>query len=95
MHRNVETLIGRLATDPRLRRRFAERPAALLGELCEQGLELTQVEIEALAATDPEAIRRFAGSLDPRLRRAPLPAETGLAGGATTSDTTYPEEMDR
>lgn len=70
MHRNVETLIGRLATDPKLRRRFAERPTALLEELSEQGLELTNVEIEALAATDPEALHSFAGSLDRRLLKA-------------------------
>ena len=70
MHKNVETLIGRLVTDPKLRRRFAASPAALLTEICEQGLELTGVEIEALAATDPEALHSFAGALDRRLRKA-------------------------
>lgn len=95
MHRNVETLIGRLATDPMLCRRFAEGPAALLGELCEQGLELTPVEIAALAATDPQAIRRFAEALDPRLRKAPLPAEADPEAGAGPPETTDPEEMDR
>jgi len=67
MHRNVETLIGRLATDPKLRRRFADRPATALEE---QGLELTSVELEALAATDSEALHSFAGALDRRLRKA-------------------------
>jgi hypothetical protein len=70
MHKNVETLIGRLATDPKLRRRFADKPAAVLEELCEQGFELTTVEIEALAATDPEALHSFAGAIDRRLRKA-------------------------
>jgi len=70
MHRNVETLIGRLATDPKLRRRFAEKPIAVLEELCTQGIELTDVEIEALAATDPQALRCFSDSLDRRLRKA-------------------------
>jgi hypothetical protein len=70
MHRNVETLIGRLATDPKLRRRFAETPTVVLEELSAQGLELTSVELEALAATDPTALQSFAGSLDRRIRKA-------------------------
>lgn len=69
-HRNVETLIGRLATDPTLRRRFTQDPAAVLGELRDQGVELTPVEIEALASTDPAAIRAFAEALDRRIRKA-------------------------
>ena len=72
MHRNVETLIGRLATDPELRRRFAEDPTAFLGELRDQGFELTDVEREALASTDPDAIRAFAEALDRRIRKAAL-----------------------
>jgi hypothetical protein len=76
MHKNVEQLLGRLATDPKLRRRFAANPGALLRELAESGLELTDVELEALASTDPEAIRSFAAALDARLRKAPLPDET-------------------
>lgn len=67
MHRNVEILIGRLATDPDLRRRFARRPvAALEGE----GLELSELERTALAATDPDAFRVLAAALDRRLRKA-------------------------
>src|SRR5262245_35037453 len=59
-HRNVETLIGRLATDPALRRRFAHDARAVLKELREQGYELTPVEREALASTDADAIASFA-----------------------------------
>jgi len=73
MHENVERLLGRLATDPKLRRRFAAHPIALLRELAEAGLELTPVELAALAATDPEALHAFAAALDPRLLRALLP----------------------
>jgi len=69
-HRNVETVIGRLATDPGLRRRFAEDPALVLRELKAQGIELTSVELDALAATDSRAIRSFAEALDRRIRRA-------------------------
>jgi hypothetical protein len=74
-HRNVETLIGRLATDPMLRRRFTQDPAAVLGELRDQGVELTPVEIEALASTDPGAIRAFAEALDRRIRKAAFEKE--------------------
>ena len=69
-HRNVETLIGRLATDPALRRRFALDPTTVLQELRAQGFELTLVELEALASTDVDAIRSFAEALDRRIRRA-------------------------
>ncbi len=69
-HRNVEALLGRLATDPSLRRRFVEDPARLLTELMEEGYELTSVEIEALASTNADAIHSFADSLDRRIRRA-------------------------
>jgi len=69
-HRNVETLIGRLVTDPGMRRRFARDPIAALSEFREQGYELTLLEVEALAATDADAIRSFADALDRRIRRA-------------------------
>ena len=74
-HRNVETLIGRLATDPNLRRRFLEDPEQVLNEFKEQGYELTNVELEALASIDGKAIRSFAGALDRRIRRAEVRLE--------------------
>jgi len=77
-HRNVETLIGRLVTDPQLRRRFTSDPEAVLRELGEQGLELNAVEREALASTDPRAIRSLAHSLDRRLRKASLETTTAV-----------------
>ena len=69
-HRNVETLLGRLVTDPMLRRRFVKDPAAVLTELRDQGFELTSIELEALASTDPDALRSFAKALDRRIRKA-------------------------
>lgn len=69
-HRNVETLIGRLATDPVFRRRFVADPVALLDELRARGYELTLVELEALASTKADAIETFADALDRRIRRA-------------------------
>lgn len=75
MHKNVEILIGRLATDPKLRRRFAAHPPTLLAELSEQGFELTPVECVALAGTDPRALNALAESLDRRLCKSPPAAE--------------------
>jgi hypothetical protein len=72
-HRNVETLIGRLATDPAFRRRFADDATGVLDELREQGYELTPVEREALASLDARAITSFAEALDRRIRRADVP----------------------
>jgi hypothetical protein len=72
-HRNVEALIGRLATDAALRRRFAENPSAILHELEEEGFELTAVELDALVTTDAEALRAFADSIDRRIRKAHTP----------------------
>ena len=69
-HRTVETLLGRLATDPALRRRFAADREALLEEFRSLGYELTPIELEALASTEPNAFDRFAQSLDERLRKA-------------------------
>jgi len=62
-------IIGRLATDEGLRRRFLEDPAGVLDELCGQGCELNPVEIGALATLDQAAITAFAEALDGRLQK--------------------------
>jgi hypothetical protein len=69
-HRNVETVLGRLATDPRLRRQFFANPSGALAELCSHGLELSAIELDALASTEAAAIHMFANAIDPRIRRA-------------------------
>jgi hypothetical protein len=56
-HRNVETLIGRLATDTSIRRRFLEDPKGVPSDFRDQGFELTSVEHEALATLDAQAMR--------------------------------------
>jgi hypothetical protein len=81
MHRHVEQLIGRLATDAELRDRFAEQPFEALRE---QRLELTDVELAALAATDPNAFRALSEALDRRLRKAPPAAERPARHTTTT-----------
>lgn len=67
--RNVEILLGRLVTNPALRRRFAEEPEAVLREFQDEGYELSAIELDALAATRADAIRSFAESIDRRIRR--------------------------
>src|SRR5262245_39140661 len=67
--RNVETVLGRLATDPDLLRRFERDPRGVLRGLQDQGCSLTTVESEALAATDSEAVAALASRLDARIRR--------------------------
>ena len=67
--RDVERLIGRLATDPGFCERFLRDAVGLLGELLEQGCELTRIERDALKSIDARALRAFAMSLDERLRR--------------------------
>ena len=70
-HRNVEILIGKLATDPALGRRFADDRASVLDELQRQGLELTPVEIDALSSTDVETFQTITAALDRRIRKIP------------------------
>jgi len=82
-HRGVEIVLGRLATDEAAQQRFRESPAAALAELAGTGLELNAVELAALAALTPNALRQFADALDPRLRMAApsAPGRGPSAGG--------------
>ena len=75
-HRSVEIVLGRLATDSSLRRRFAADPAQVLLEFTSQGCELTPVELEALATTDSGALGSFAEGLDRRIKRADVVVRT-------------------
>lgn len=85
MHKSIEVLIGRLATDAELLRRFADHPYEVIrGQL----LELTAVETEALAATPPDAIWTLAVALDARLRKAP-PATRGPGAGGDPPTTDH------
>jgi hypothetical protein len=89
-HRGVESVLGRLATDAELRRRFQKAPVETLRELLAQGLELTPIEIEALRSLDTRALDRFARTLDRRLQRALLVPRTSEAaagpGGGETGE---------
>ncbi len=72
---NVERVIGLLATDEALRRRFTESPQAALRGLIERGVELTPCEFYALVSIDPRRLARFADALDPRLQKTDLEGE--------------------
>ena len=63
--RNVERVIGRLATDEAFRRRFTDDREGLIRELVAGGVELTRCERHALGSLDTRAIHRFADELDP------------------------------
>jgi hypothetical protein len=82
-HRGVEMALGRLATDAAMRRQFQEAPLAALKALVTLGIELSGVELAALASLDPVAVARFASALDPRLQKAVLVAvdEGGASQG--------------
>lgn len=67
--RSVERVVGRLVTDEAFRRRFSDDPNAALGEMAASGLELTAIELRALAALDARLLARLAAALDPRLQK--------------------------
>lgn len=67
--RNVQQVIGRLVTDEAFRLRFEESPGAALAEMIVSGLELTTVELLALASIDRRVVARFAEAIDPRIQK--------------------------
>lgn len=72
-HRNVMQVIGRLVTDEEFRARFEQDAGAALGEIAGSGIELTCLEMQALASIDPRTAARFAAALDPRIQKISVP----------------------
>jgi hypothetical protein len=70
--RNVEKVIGVLATDEEMRRRFRTDPEGTLDFLIAQGLELTPCEFEGLRHLSARRLTHFAEALDPRLQKSDL-----------------------
>jgi hypothetical protein len=68
----VERIIGVLATDEALRRRFIANPKATLLELAQRGMELTPCELGSLGSLDPQELARFAEAIDARLQKTDL-----------------------
>ncbi|MBZ5556570.1 MAG: Os1348 family NHLP clan protein [Acidobacteriia bacterium] len=72
--KTVQLMIGRLLTDEDLRLQFVERPRETLADLRDQGFELTNDEIDALARSDPKMWPSVARRIHPRLQRCSLRA---------------------
>jgi hypothetical protein len=69
---HVERIIGLLATDEGLRRRFTEDPGSTIKKLVESGLDLNWCERMSLARLDPQELARFAQVIDGRLQKIDL-----------------------
>ena len=67
--RNVEKVVGRLATDEGFRIRFQADREAVIEELVASGVELGAVERRALLDIDFAACERFAEALDPSIQK--------------------------
>jgi hypothetical protein len=78
--RNVEMIIGKLATDEEFRRFFQADRERTIREEVERGTELTRSEISALVAMDVRLFERVAESLDPRIQKASLKSGVPLPG---------------
>ena len=70
--RGVEIVLGRLATDVVVRRRFSEAPVQTLRTLAALGIDLSAVERTSLARLAPAALEHFARALDSRLQKTEL-----------------------
>ena len=69
---HVERLIGILATDEAVRRRFSNDPSSFLAEMIARGAELNDCERWALAHLAPGELERFAQAIGPRLQKSDL-----------------------
>lgn len=70
--RTVQVIIGQILTDEEFRSEFLERPTETLRSLRDRGLELTNVEVEALGQTDRRLWTFGAEWVDGRLQRCRL-----------------------
>jgi hypothetical protein len=77
--RTIERVIGRLLTDEELRYEFTRSPRRTLGELNEQGWELSRLEVDALLAIEVGLWSEVAVRIDPRLQRCSLKTRDGEA----------------
>ena len=70
--KTVQLVIGRLLTDEELRACFVERPRETLTELRDQGFDLSEDEMDALARSDAKVWPSMARRIHPRLQRCSL-----------------------
>ena len=70
--RTVQLIIGQILTDEEFRADFLERTLETLTSIRERGVDLTHVEIDALAQTDRRLWLIGAEWVDARLQRCRL-----------------------
>lgn len=70
--KTVQLIIGKILTDEEFRANFLDRPKETLLSLQERGVELTTVEIDALAHTDRRLWSIGSEWIDTRLQRCRL-----------------------
>jgi hypothetical protein len=70
--RTVQLLIGKIVTDEELRQRFVDHPLDTLTTLRDEGVELTNLEVDALVKTDRRVWDATAKRLHPRLQRCSI-----------------------
>lgn len=72
-------MLGKIVTDDEIRARFFRSPVGT----CEMlGLNLTEVEMDAISGVLPDRVSRFAMSLDPRIVRVTLGVRQSAFAGA-------------
>lgn len=71
----VEVLIGRLATDEKLRTRFLADREGLLLSMREAGVDLSRAEMDALLDMPAESWAVMASQVHPRLQKIALDAD--------------------
>jgi len=77
--RTIERAIDRLLTDEELRHEFIRSPRRTLGQLNEQGWELSRVEADALLSIEIGLWSEVAARIDSRLQRCSLKIQDGNA----------------
>jgi hypothetical protein len=70
--KTVQFIVGRLITDEDYRMHFLQDPRRALNTLREQGVELTNGEVDALVRTDTALWSEAADRIDPHLQRSSL-----------------------
>ncbi|HXW08095.1 MAG TPA: Os1348 family NHLP clan protein [Vicinamibacterales bacterium] len=78
--KGVHLIVGRLLTEQKFRATFLDRPLETLMAVREAGLELTNVEIDALAQTDRRLWQLGPEWVDARLQVRPVLPERASAG---------------
>jgi DNA-binding NarL/FixJ family response regulator len=90
----VQLVIGKLLTDDTFRQRFESGGHDTLARLCEQGVELSDVEVAALLDTDPQTWAAVAARIDRRLQiNRPTRTDKAASWKSYTSLTTRQRQV--